>query len=174
MVIEIVGLSLCIPDLIWTIITFFLLMFLLKKFLYTPVLKFMDERNERIAAGINAGKQAAAALSEQEAMLKTELAEAAEAARSIINTARSEAEKAKCETMHDAHKLVEQLHSSIRSKLADEEADAEASVNQNIPELAALLCAKMLCTDNGIQNQKLAKSCINAAGNTDGRDNTVM
>ena len=33
--------SINLSELIWTIINFFLLMFLLKRFLYTPILRFM-------------------------------------------------------------------------------------------------------------------------------------
>ena len=44
-------LSINISELIWGIINFFLLYFLLKRFLYTPLISFMDKRKERIEAG---------------------------------------------------------------------------------------------------------------------------
>lgn len=43
-------LSLNPSEVIWTIINFFLLMFLLKHFLFTPIVRFMDDRDARIAA----------------------------------------------------------------------------------------------------------------------------
>ena len=45
-------LSINLSELVLTIISFFLLLFLLNKFLYTPVLKFMRERQARIDAGL--------------------------------------------------------------------------------------------------------------------------
>ena len=45
-------LSINISELVLTIISFFLLLFLLNKFLYQPVLKFMKERQARIDAGL--------------------------------------------------------------------------------------------------------------------------
>ena len=38
-------------ELIWTIINFFLMLFLLKHFLYTPVSEFMEKRQAKIDAG---------------------------------------------------------------------------------------------------------------------------
>ena len=41
-------LSINISELIWTIINFFLLYFLLKHFLYDPVVRFLDARQARV------------------------------------------------------------------------------------------------------------------------------
>ena len=38
-------------ELIWTIINFFLMLFLLKHFLYTPVSEFMEKRQAKVDAG---------------------------------------------------------------------------------------------------------------------------
>ena len=42
MILDIVGLQISVPEFILTIISFFLFMFLLNKFLFKPVLSFMD------------------------------------------------------------------------------------------------------------------------------------
>jgi len=51
-------LSINISELIWGIINFFLLYFLLKRFLYKPLISFMDKRRERIEAGYEDEKHA--------------------------------------------------------------------------------------------------------------------
>lgn len=51
-------LSINISELIWGIINFFLLYFLLKRFLYTPLISFMDKRRQRIEAGYEEEKRA--------------------------------------------------------------------------------------------------------------------
>ena len=48
MILDIVGLQISVPEFILTIISFFLFMFLLNKFLFKPVLSFMDARKARI------------------------------------------------------------------------------------------------------------------------------
>ena len=63
-------LSINISELVLTAISFFLLFFLLKRFLYDPLLRFMDERNARIEEGLDAEKQALAAVQANEMLLE--------------------------------------------------------------------------------------------------------
>ncbi len=144
MVLDIVGLQISVPEFIWTIISFFLFMFLLNKFLFKPVMTLMDERKARIDAGLEEGKKARAALEENEARLAQELAEKGSEARSVISEARSEAEKAKSETLDAAHAEAEKLHKNVRERVKAEEADAVKELDGNMPELVALLSGRLL------------------------------
>ena len=144
MVLDIVGLQISVPEFIWTIISFFLFMFLLNKFLFKPVMTLMDERKARIDAGLEEGKKARAALEENEARLAQELAEKGSEARSIISEARSEAEKARSETLDAAHAEAEKLHKNVRERVKAEEADAVKELDGNMPELVALLSGRLL------------------------------
>lgn len=144
MVLDIVGLQISVPEFIWTIISFFLFMFLLNKFLFKPVITLMDERKARIDAGLEEGKKARAALEENEAQLAQELAEKGSEARSVISEARSEAEKAKNEALDAAHVEAEKLHKNVRERVKAEEADAVKELDGNMPELVALLSGRLL------------------------------
>ena len=144
MVLDLVGLQISVPEFIWTIISFFLFMFLLNKFLFKPVMTLMDERKARIDAGLEEGKKARAALEENEARLAQELAEKGSEARSVISEARSEAEKAKSETLDAAHAEAEKLHKNVRERVKAEEADAVKELDGNMPELVALLSGRLL------------------------------
>ena len=144
MVLDIVGLQISVPEFIWTIISFFLFMFLLNKFLFKPVMTLMDERKARVDAGLEEGKKARAALKENEAQLAQELAEKGSEARSVISEARSEAEKAKSETLDAAHAEAEKLHKNVRERVKAEEADAVKELDGNMPELVALLSGRLL------------------------------
>ena len=144
MVLDIVGLQISVPEFIWTIISFFLFMFLLNKFLFKPVMTLMDERKARIDAGLEEGKKARAALEENEARLAQELAEKGSEARSVISEARSEAEKAKNEALDAAHAEAEKLHKNVRERVKAEEADAVKELDGNMPELVALLSGRLL------------------------------
>mgnify|MGYP000782954443 CR=1 FL=1 len=144
MVLDIVGLQISVPEFIWTIISFFLFMFLLNKFLFKPVISFMDERKASIDAGLEEGKKARAAMAENEAQLAKELAEKGGEARRVINEARSEAEKAKSEALDAAHKEAERLHKGVRERVKAEEAAAAKELDGSMPELVALLSGKLL------------------------------
>ena len=53
-------LSINFSELFWGIFNFFLLLFLLNRFLYKPLIKFMDDRKARIDAGLDEEKKALA------------------------------------------------------------------------------------------------------------------
>ena len=161
MVLDIVGLQISVPEFIWTIISFFLFMFLLNKFLFKPVMTLMDERKARIDAGLEEGKKARAALEENEARLAQELAEKGSEARSVISEARSEAEKAKSETLDAAHAEAEKLHKNVRERVKAEEADAVKELDGNMPELVALLSGRLLGGEVS-DEAALIENCIRA------------
>ena len=144
MVLDIVGLQISVPEFIWTIISFFLFMFLLNKFLFKPVMTLMDEREARVDAGLEEGKKARAALKENEEQLAQELAEKGSEARSIISEARSEAEKAKSETLDAAHAEAEKLHKNVRERVKAEEAAAVEELDGSMSEMVALLSGRLL------------------------------
>lgn len=147
MVLELVGLQICIPEFIWTVINFFLLMFLLKKFLYTPILKFMDERQARIDAGLDEGKKAEQALEENSKQLAAELSAKGDEARALISEARSEAEKVKSAELEKAHAEAEKLNKQARERVKQCESDAKGDIDQSMTELVGVLAAKLLNSD---------------------------
>ncbi len=84
-------LSINIWDLLWTVIDFFLLYFLLKKLLYEPLLRFMDERRARIDAGLEAERRAEGTLAENDRELQAQLEESRQEAKRILEEARAQA-----------------------------------------------------------------------------------
>lgn len=159
MVLDIVGLLISVPEFIWTIVNFFLLMFLLKIFLYNPVLKIMDERAKHIEEGLEEGRRAKQALDENTARFSAELSEENGKARELISEARSEAEKAKSEVIEAAHEEAEKLHKDVFSRIEAEEAEARTRVSDSMPELVAMLTDKLLGSENA-GDAELIKSCI--------------
>lgn len=144
MVLDVVGLQISVPEFILTIISFFLFMFLLNKFLFKPVLSFMDARKARIDAGLAEGKKARAELEDNKAKLAEELAQTGAQARGIINSARSEAEKAKSEVLASAHAEAEELHKNVRERVKQEETAAVSEIDESLPELVAVLSNRLV------------------------------
>lgn len=161
--IDIVGLQISTAEFLWTIISFFLFMFLLKKFLYDPILNIMDAREARIKAGLEEGKNAQKALDESKAQLAAELSEKNGEARELISEARSEAEKAKGDVLIEAHSEAEKLHREVCDKVKAEEAAAVSAVEDELPELVALLSNKLLHSDEACSDAVLIKDCIEAS-----------
>ena len=64
--------SINISELIWTVINFFLLLFLLNRFLYKPVISFMEQRQARIDAKLREEEEAKARIEENDARILEE------------------------------------------------------------------------------------------------------
>ena len=92
--------SINISELIWTVICFFVLLVVLKKLLFDPLVSFMAARDARIQDGLNAGRTAqqqldAAARARSEA--QREQAAAADALLAEANTLTGDERLAKME-----------------------------------------------------------------------------
>ena len=70
--------SINISELIWTVINFFLLLFLLNRFLYKPVISFMEQRQARIDAKLREEEEAKARIEENDARILDEKARSRE------------------------------------------------------------------------------------------------
>ena len=108
-------LSINFSELVWTIINFFLLFFLLKRFLFNPISRFMDSRQARIDEGHEAEREAAEAAAENEARLLEERQEQREEARQLINSAALAAQERR-----DQAVLQAQNAAGDAARLADE------------------------------------------------------
>lgn len=137
-------LTINVSEVILTVINFFLLYFLLKRFLYEPLIKFMDERQARIDAGAAVKKQALDTVKESEDRMEAELRESREEAKRIISDAKAADEAAHAE-------LGEKLRESRLEAMRENEAHVDAlrceestELDMKSRELAKLLAAKLL------------------------------
>lgn len=163
MVLDIVGLQISVPELIWTVICFFLLMFLLDKLLYKPIFKVMDARNAKIAAGLDEGRAAQNAMTENDGRLAAELLQTGNDAKELISARRSDAEEEKSRLIAEARSNADGISREIREKLLAEEADAVSDIGDELPVLVALLSEKLLGTDDAAKHPELLNECISAA-----------
>ena len=137
-------LSINFSELIWTIINFFLLYFLLKRFLYDPITRFMDARRERLDKALEQEREAQARVAENDEQIAQEkelrraeakklIAEAAEADKS------RSAEAAKAERASDRAAMAE-----TEERLAAESEREKAELDARTKELAAALAQQLL------------------------------
>ena len=141
-------LSINISELIWTIINFFLLYFLLKKFLYTPLIRFMDERKARMDAGSEAMKEAEAQLSEKNAELETLRLASLSEAQGILDAARAEDEQLRAEANERLRVERETSRKRGMEELDRLRETSEAELDAETTELAGLLVDRLLSKDS--------------------------
>ena len=144
--------SINISELIWTVICFFVLLVVLKKLLFDPLVSFMAARDARIQDGLNAGRTAqqqldAAARARSEAQRKQ-----AAAAHALLAEAKSAAERARAHALQSAHQEAAQATRAMRARVRDEETAAAAAVDAKLPELVTALTGGLLGSDAAERN----------------------
>lgn len=118
--------SINISELIWTVICFFVLLVVLKKLLFDPLVSFMAARDARIQDGLNAGRTAQQQL--------------------------DAAARARAQALQSAHQEAAQATRAMRARVRDEETAAAAAVDAKLPELVTALTGGLLGSDAAERN----------------------
>ena len=136
--------SINISELIWTVINFFLLFFLLNRFLYKPVSSFMEERQARIDAKLREEEEAKARIEENDARILDEKARSREEAKKLLALNAEEIEKHNAEVLQEARKASVQNRKDSEAALSQRQEKTAQQLHEAAPELAALLAEKLL------------------------------
>ncbi len=136
--------SINLSELVWTIINFFLLLLLLKRFLYTPILRFMAERQARIDAGLEAQRAARESIREQEQALAAQKADSREQAKRLAQSAAEAAGERREQSLREAREAAGQTRIRETQRLEAQRAEETERLRQAGPELAELLARRLL------------------------------
>lgn len=136
--------SINISELIWTVINFFLLLFLLKRFLYTPILRVMEERQARTDALFDEERRAKESVQENDARLAAEKARSREEASRFLSESGSAQEQRRIEALSQARKSAQAFRQEAQTQLAAQSEAEQAQLAAARPELAALLAGRLL------------------------------
>ena len=102
---------------IWTIVTFLVLLALLAKFAWRPLLEALDKRQESIRRSLDDAQRA-----------KHELEQIQQESARILATARKEAEAIVATTRSDAERLREEIKQKARTEAANMVKSAEKQI----------------------------------------------
>jgi len=121
---------------IWTAITFLLLLVLLSKFAWGPIVRMLDERERTIHQAIEQAKkeraEAERMLAEQTALLTAAQREAA----ALAQRSRQEVEGLRVELTARARKEADELVASARRQIQEEKSKALAELKGQVVDLA--------------------------------------
>ena len=122
--------------LIAQLINFVILLAVLYRFLYKPVLKLLHERSAKIEQGLKNAEEVDIKLKETAALYEQKTIEAKSAAQGIVEASRKEAEKLKAELTAQAHLEAEKIIDAGRQRLV---ADKERIMKEAEMELGDLV-----------------------------------
>jgi len=125
-------------------VNFLILLFVLRRYAYQPMLDFLEKRTARIEQGLKDAQSAQVKLSEMEAKEKAILAEAHTEARNIIATAEESAKKRDSEREKETEAKVERLLEEATVKIREEKNTVMAEAKKEIGELIILSVEKIL------------------------------
>ena len=121
---------------IWTAITFLLLVVLLSKFAWGPIVRMLDERERTIREAIEQAKkeraEAERALAEQKATLAAAQREAAE----LAQKSKQEVEVLRADLTAKARKEADDLVAQARKQIQEEKSKALAELKGQVADLA--------------------------------------
>lgn len=152
-------------EMIWTIINFIVLLAILNKFLYKPLMNMLEKRSEEIAGNLSS---ASAAKDEAQAMLvqyRQQLEEARQEAQNLVNKAIKIGEDTRNQMLTQAREEAGELLVKAKQEIQAEKQHALASIRDEVATLALLAAGKViernLTTED---NQRLVEQFVAGMG----------
>lgn len=139
---------------IWTTITFLVLLFLLKKFAWKPILTLLNERETFIK---NSLEKAESAQKEAEELLKENnerMAKAEEEAQKIITQGRDYAENLKAQILQESKAEAKKMIDDASSEIERKNKEAFSNLKSEIASIAVDAAEKILRENLDKEKQK--------------------
>lgn len=140
--------------LIAQIVNFLIIMYLLKRFLYKPVLELLKKREDAIKTGIKQAEESKKILEETISREKQILRIAQENAKKMIDDAKLQAMDVSKEIEENAKIQTEKMINDAKNRIAEERADMENKLALKVSELASEFLAKSIKEMFGEKEQK--------------------
>ena len=137
-----------------TVITFAILLALLKKFAWGPLKEVMDKRERDINRDIDEAEEAQLNAQKLEEENKKTLKQTQDEVQRILEDARVQARKQHEEIIHEANIRANGMIETAQSEINSEKERALADINNQVSELSVLIASKVLQKEISEQDQK--------------------
>ena len=131
----------------WTIVIFILLLLILKKFAWKPILKAVDDRNNSIKDALSSAEKAKEEMEQLSADNDKILTEARMERDSIIKEAREIKEKTISEAKSKASKEAEKIIIEAKQQIKNEQMKAMIELKNEIADISIQMAEKILKTE---------------------------
>ena len=130
--------------LIWHLVNFLILLFILQRFLYKPVLRMLDERSARIRDSMNQAEEARAEVARLRDDSKDILDAARRESQEILATANRNSERILSEARQQAQTEADRIVERARAELVRERDQAFAELRQQVADLAVMAAGHVI------------------------------
>ena len=129
---------------IWTLVIFLVLLFVLGKFAWKPMMQGLEHRERAIHSALHEAQQAR----DEAAQLRTQFEEqmrlADDRARQVLDEARRAAERSTAEMTADAQKKIQAEHDRLKREMTREYEQARRDIQTQVAQLATLIASKVI------------------------------
>jgi F-type H+-transporting ATPase subunit b len=137
-------LGISLPTLITQVVTFIILLVVLRFVAYKPIMRMLDERSRRIKESMEQAEALKAQSARGEEELKKQLEQASREGQDRIARAVKAGEEVKQKAQEDAKKEAENLITRARSEIQRERDDAITEVRREFADLTVLAAGKVI------------------------------
>jgi F-type H+-transporting ATPase subunit b len=129
-----IGLN--VASFVWQLVAFGLLMFLLWKFLYQPILTMLEERRRRIEQGMKDAQMAADKAAAAQAEFERQVAESKKEGQVILAQANEMSAKLREDILATAREESRQMIEKAKAEIQAERKQAMADLERQVADLA--------------------------------------
>jgi len=156
--------GIALPQLLTSLVSFAILLFLLYRFLYAPLSRMMRERSQKIKDSLEAADKARAEAADAGDKIEQDIKEARKQAAEIIADARVSAQKFAERENERARRQVEETLKEAQADMERQKATLVAEVRQEFSELALLAAERIVRAKlDRKTNQNLIESVLDEA-----------
>lgn len=139
------------------VVNFLVLLFILKKFLYKPILKMLEERKQKIADSLKQAEQIELTLQKTEEEKEKKLSQASSEASRLVEDAKAQVEEMIKEAHHKGEGIVKEMTEKANQLMVLEKEKMKDEVRKDAMDLVALALEKIT---GKVLNQKDQKQII--------------
>lgn len=151
----------------WTIFTFLLLLFLLKKFAWTPLLAALERREKTIAGAVEDARKAKEELERVQQDAAQLLVQARREAEGIVSRARSDAERFRDEMQKKAADDAAGIVRNAERRIQQETSKAIEQLRHEAVDLSVAIASKLLRRNVSKEdNEQLIRDVVSSLDRT--------
>lgn len=141
--------SINVSEVIWTIVCFFALLFVLKKFLFDPLIRFMEQRQAAIDQGLERGRDAQRKKDENDAAIREKWRERSVEAKQLLAEGKMADDRERAWVLESTQKETNKALQEANQRIEQERRQVCADAQEQLPQLVSILAQQLLSGDTG-------------------------